>query len=391
MKNLAKKQIAVMDIGSSKIRVLVYSISNINNMEITGFGETSYAGFLNGEFLEPEKLKDSVETALSRAQSNAKYIIKELYVGIPADFLVVKTKQLSTTYAIKRKIKDTDIFDIMDKGNDLKFSKETTLVASNPISFKVDGNKYIPDAIGHKTQNISALISYEYADNEFIRQFNVIFEDLGLLSVDYLSNPLAEFLTLLDDNARKDYAMIVDCGYITTHVLIGKNKGILNLNSFSVGGAHIMSDLAKVIKIGYDEAENLKRKAILNIDELIVKGGYEVAINDNSYEVPANIVEDIIKARIDMICTGINKSLEFSGIEYQKYYPVFLTGGGLSLIKGAKEYISKVLDRPVEILSSKLPEFSKPYHAQLLSLASLAAEKELFTSNSFLAKLMRKW
>ena len=387
---MAKKQIAVMDIGSSKIRVLVFSLSSKKMVEVSGYGEASYAGFSNGEFFESEKLKDVVETALSRAQTNAKYIIKELYVGIPADFIIVKNKQLSTTFALKKKIKEVDVSDIIDKGNDLKFSKELTLVASNPISFRLDNNKYVTDAVGHKSQNLSAVVSYEYADNEFIRQFNMIFEQLGLLSVDYASSPLAEFMSMLDENSRKDYAMIVDCGYITTHVMIGKNKGIIHLNSFAVGGAHIMADLAEVIKISYDEAEKLKRKAILNLDELIVKGGYEVTIKDNPYEVPANMVEDIIKARIDMICDGILKSLEFSGIEYPKYFPVFLTGGGVSLIKGAKEYISKILDRPIEILSTKMPEFSKPYHVQLLSLAEFALEKEFTISNSFLAKLMKK-
>lgn len=385
---MAKKQLAVMDIGSSKIRVIVLCPNSKKKFEITGVGESIYAGYASGEFLEPQSLKKALEQAIFNAQSSASFLIKQLYVGIPADFLTIKTKQLSSTFALKRKVRIQDTFDLMDKGNDLKFSNQHTLVGINPISYKLDNNRFVIDPQNIKTQNLSAHLSYEYASNECIRKLNSCFEEIGLLSVDYVSSPLAQFLYLLDEHARKDHALIVDCGYTATSVLIGKNKGLESLHSFAVGGGHISSDLAKIIHIDFEQAEKLKRKAILVSDQ--AQGGYEVVVKGQPYEVPASIVSDIIKDRINMIAIGIKKAIELSGVDYANYLPVFLTGGGISLIKGAREFLSKQLGRPVEILSPKVPQFNKPQSSSLISLAHFATEKEHISLFGFLAKRLAK-
>ena len=378
-----------MDIGSSKIRVIVLSPKNKKNFEVMGVGESAYAGYRSGEFLEPDKLKKALEEALTNAQNSASFLVKELYVGVPADFLVIKTKQLSSSFAIRRKVREQDTFDLMDRGNDLKFNKDYTLIAVNAISYKLDNGRFVMSPENNKTQTLSAHLSYEYGNNECIRKLNACFEEIGLASVDYVSAPLAEFLYLLDEHARKDHALIVDSGYSNTHVLIGKNKGLVSLHSFALGGGHMTADLAKIIHIDFEQAEKLKRKAILVSDQ--AKGGYEVTVKGEPFEVPAAIVSDIIKDRIDLIAKGIEKAIELSGVDYPKYLPVFLTGGGFSLIKGAKEYLTKQLDRPIEILAPKVPQFNKPQSSSLISLAHFATEKEYTTSHSFLAKLLGKW
>ena len=384
---MAKKKIAVMDIGSSKIKVAYLNLKHKKSFDVISVGESSYAGFENGVFFEPDKLVSALGEAIKQTKTSEP--LKELYVSIPSEFLIAKTKQVSTNFACKRKIRKQDISALMDEGNDIKFNKDYTLISCDAISYVLDKQKVISHAENQKAQHLTATFGYIYADNDCIMKLNSCFKELGLLSVDYVSSPLTEFLCLLDKNARKELAIIVDCGYITTHVLIGKNNGLLSLNSFSVGGGHIMSDLAQILKIYFEQAEELKRKALIMQNESSA-GGYEITKSGYLYEASANAVSSIIKARLDMIGQAINKSLEISKIEYPKYMPVFLTGGGIALMKGAKEYLSKILDRHIEIINAKSPQYAKPNYSSLMSLCDFACEKEFESSRLFLAKIFAK-
>ena len=83
---VAKSYVSVLDIGSSRVSVLVGTSGINSTFIIKGQGEASYAGFGEGEFYEPEKLGSVISAALTRAEENAGFAIRHLYVGIPAEF-----------------------------------------------------------------------------------------------------------------------------------------------------------------------------------------------------------------------------------------------------------------------------------------------------------------
>lgn len=382
-----KKQVAIMDIGSSKIRVVVVNL-RAKNWTISGMGEAIYSGFCDGEFLECQNLKLALGMAISNAEASAGFRIRELYVGLPAEFLTCINKTVELNFAKKKKIGEQDLNNLINKG--LIESTELTLLCYNPISYFLENGKTIANPIGIKTDCIKANISYQYVENECLRLLNKAFESLGLYSVIYLSAPLAEGLYLLDDFTRQEGALIVDCGYITTHVALAKGGGLVSFCSFSIGGGHVMTDLARCVKINFAEAESLKRKIVLSLDvsedEMI-----EVIHNEETFGLPVKVANEIVEARIEMICQAIEKCLEIKKIEIPSLNPIFLTGGGIAMIKGAKELVSKFLKKPVEILSSNIPQFEKPNSLQLLALILMVIEKEKNKHLSFLAKVLKKW
>ncbi|MGI5842073.1 MAG: cell division FtsA domain-containing protein [Christensenellales bacterium] len=386
---MAKRKIAVMDLGSSEIRTVVLQIKGKKNYEIIGKGIESYAGFLNGKFLESEKLENAIKNSCLKAKKTSKFNFKELYVGIGGEFLIIRAEEVETAFLSIKKITQYDIDTLAEKADKWANNKKYTLISYNPVDFVLDEEKEVAQAVGLKCKTLKAVLSFEYAESEFIKQLNDIFKNVGLSSVNYISAPQAQLKTLLKQEAKKEIAAIVDCGYMSTYVLLGKNNGMLSLSSFNVGGGHLMGDLAKLIKIDFEQAEDLKKKAILTLDEE-ADGGYEVEIKGQAFEVPAGIVGDVIKARLNMICQLIQKAIDRANVNYPLYFPLFLTGGGISLIKGAKQYLQKELGRPVEILSSSAVALSKPYDSALAALCAYSVQKEIEMSYCFLAKLFGK-
>jgi len=61
-----RNALAIIDFGSSKITTLVGEVGVNNTLNIFGKGETSYAGFQNSRFLEPEHLSELVQSSISK-------------------------------------------------------------------------------------------------------------------------------------------------------------------------------------------------------------------------------------------------------------------------------------------------------------------------------------
>ena len=178
------------------------------------------------------------------------------------------------------------------------------------------------------------------------------------IKVKFICAFLAECGVLFDDKQKK--YLLADIGYITTGVGLYQGDGLLFLNSFSAGGAHIAADLMECLHISFDLAQKLKEQIKLNL-EVEEDDKYKIEINDESCEVPMKLSHEIVSARIEQMGTLINGLIKESGTDIPSYIPLFLSGGGISYMRGAAAELSKVLDRNVEVAAPFLPKLNKPH------------------------------
>ncbi|MCI7002944.1 MAG: rod shape-determining protein [Clostridia bacterium] len=367
--------ISVMDIGTSKLAVLMGNRGINNTLKILASSSQEYAGYYNGEFVEPEKLNEDIANALAKAEINANAKIKKLYVGVPADFCTCITKQFMQNFSDKLKIEESDILEIYQQANELKDNDKYILISCSPIYFVLDDGRQVINPIGEKTSRISGEISYIYAEKSFISKINVALRMFGISSVEYLSSTLAENMYLLSDSKRLTPSILIDCGFVSTSVSITKGNGLLSLNSFSVGGGQITSDLCECLKISYKEAEELKKQIILSVVPQL-SDGYELKKQNQVSLIPMTEANEIVSARLEMICALINKCLTATQKKDLYKMPFYLTGGGICFIKGSKDYLSKYFGVNVEILSPPNLQLSKPNYSALLGLLNSAINQE---------------
>lgn len=367
--------ISVMDIGTSKLAVLTGNRGINNTLKIIASSTQEYSGYYNGEFVEPEKLDDDIANALSKAEIDANAKIKKIYVGVPADFCTCITKQFSQNFSDKIKIEEADILEIYQQANELKDNDKYILISCSPICFVLDDGRQAVNPIGEKTSRISGEISYIYAEKTFISKINVALRKFGIASVEYLSSTLSENMYLLSESKRLSPSILVDCGFVSTSVSITKGNGLLLLNSFSVGGGQITSDLCECLNISYKEAEELKKQIILSVVPQL-SDGYEVKKQGQLSVIPMTEANEIVSARLEMLCSLINRCLTASQKKDLYKMPFYLTGGGICFIKGAKDYLSKYFGVNVEILSPPNLQLSKPNYSALLGLLNSAINQE---------------
>ena len=176
---------------------------------------------------------------------------------------------------------------------------------------------------------------------------------------------------------------MVDIGYISSHVAIGRGEGILSLASFSMGGAHIAADMLEYLDVPYEVAERAKDLVDLNLN--YAEGA--VLIEDGEFSITATEACDIVKARLDMFADIIKKVLSQAKYDTPAYAPIYLTGEGISHIRGAKKYLSEQLVRNIEIVSPKLPGYVKASQASKTSLLIVAESLAKFSFKDFIKRL----
>lgn len=368
---MAKKDIAIIDIGSSSITTLVGERGVNNTFKIKGKGTADYAGFSDGAFIEPDQLKLALGLSISNAETSSGVRISEVFVGVPGEFSSVVTKEVCINFNKRKKINNTDVDQLFYVGNEYRKHPTYSVINQSAIYFSLDNTSRLIDPVGLHSTKLKGLISYCLAENNFIDFISDTINEIGVRKVYFISSCLAEALYLFDPVVRDRYVLLVDCGYITTSVMLARGDGLLFMNSFSLGGGYVTADISQCLKISFAAAENLKRKLDLSWNPK-QNDTYDIHVNDYVTTIDAVSANTITEDRISMIGEYIQKCIERCEFDFPEYIPVHLTGGGLNFMKGAKEILSKKLGRKVELIAPTLPHTNRPDYSSEIGLLDLA-------------------
>jgi len=366
------QDVSILDFGSGKITVLIGRRGVNNTLCISGMGECDYAGFMDGEFLEPDQLLYVIGHAVANAETNSRTKIKHLYIGVPGEFTTAECREGNLSIGKKRKITDDDIDALHGMGNRYKNHPDYSLINSQGVYYTLDDDKRLIQPVGLSSGKIGGLISYILAENGFIKFVDGIMKSLGIESYDYISSLLAQTLFLFDDKVRDRFVVMIDCGYITTNVVVARGDGILAQYNIPLGGGHISGYLATFFKISFSQGEALKRKVVLSLN-VGEEDRYQISANrSDTVDFSAQEANEIVAYGVKKIADTVAKCLKECPYDYPDYIPYHLTGGGLSYIKGARELFSKHLIKPVEIVAPSIPQFNRPHLSASLGMLDMA-------------------
>ncbi|MBE7087578.1 MAG: hypothetical protein E7369_04675 [Clostridiales bacterium] len=368
---MQKKQVAVIDIGSSQITAVVGERGINKTFVIKGRFSYEYDGFADATFFDKDKLARCLFSAAEKILSVAHGKIDTVFVAVPGEFTAVTVKDCQISFPKKKRITDADLDTLFDAGFVLT-SKKSTLINRSAILYELDDFRRLANPIGVKSGVLKGKLSFITCDNSFFEAVVPPLKSAGIPHVECVSASLAQALFLVEPEIRDRIAVIVDIGYITTTLSIIQGDGILYQKSFGYGGGYITAEISQKFQIEFATAERLKRK--VNLCSLSVGGSYSLIDCDGEY-YPSEEVKNAIVLSLDSLCESLNEGLESSGYVLPDYVPLYVTGGGISYVRGAKEHVSDRLGMMVEIIKPKVPMMDKPTESTVLSLMDLALEQ----------------
>ncbi len=369
---MQKKQVAIIDIGSSKIRTVIGERGINDTFVIKYNADYEYDGFSNGEFFDKEAYIDLIKKIGVELKNMYHGILTTVYVGVPGDFTEVFVRDTQVSFSKKKKITEQDLDDLFDNA----FSSELvdiTLINRSAILYELDDFRRVANPVGESSEILKAKLSFIICKDYFVKDTEKTLQSCGIHNVEFVSSPLAEALFLVDADVRDRLAVLVDVGYITTTLSIIQGDGLIYMKSFDFGGGYITAELVNNFELSFEEAERVKRK--INLLSKSASVEMDLFECDNGKYLKTNEVSKTILSSLDDLCEKISTSLFEYNFSLPEYVSLMITGGGISFLRGAKEHIADRLNMISQIVAPNVPLMEKPTMSSILSLLNLALEQ----------------
>nr|MBO4518277.1 pilus assembly protein PilM [Clostridia bacterium] len=364
---MQKTQVAVIDVGSSKITVIIGERGVNKTFIIKARKDYPYEGFADGEFFDAAGVKKILFAAAEFISASVKKNNQKVYVGVPGEFTKVEVKAGQISFSGKKRITETDV-DVLFDSAFVPASAKYSLINRSAIVYELDDYRRLANPIGSASEILKGTLSFIVCSNYFIDTVKNTLKAAGIPDVECVSSSLAEIMYLLEPEARDRIAMLLDVGYITATFSLVQGDGILYQRSFPYGGGYITAALTQRFGMDFDLAEELKRKVNLSAEN--GDNHKLICLSDGSYYSSAETAA-ALKESLDALCEEIEKSMEDSGYAIPEYVSLSLTGGGISYLRGAKEHVANRTGLSVEVVAPKVPLMDKPTESSALSLLDL--------------------
>ena len=136
-----------------------------------------------------------------------------------------------------------------------------------------------------------------------------------------------------------------------------------------MGGFHIANDISIGMEIPLEHAEQLKRRVqLFTKTEANAAPYYTVTVDDKTIQADTAFLQVIVDARVEEICEYISSSIMYSGYKVGERSPVYLSGGGMALMRNASQALSSRLKRNVKIASPQVASLGSPVFSSALGL-----------------------
>ena len=370
---MRKRQVAVLDFGSSGITAAVGERGINKTFIIKSRAFYEYDGFQGGVFFDTGRLASVLKQAVDGLKKNFPKGIESVYVGVPGEFTEIEVKESQISFSRKKKIQEEDIDTLFDAAFVLQ-SKKYTLINRSAIVYELGDGRRLANPLGSTSEILKGKLSFILCSDYFIENVEPAIKNAGIMKVEFVSSVLAEALYLVDAETRDRIAVIADIGYIGSSFFIIQGDGILFKRSFSYGGGYITAALTERFDLDFSVAESLKRK--VNLSSKPVNGAYDLISCDNGEFYSGDEVKEVILNSLDLLCEDISNALDEFGYNVPEYVPLMITGGGIAYIRGAKEHVAGRLGMSVQVVSPNVPLMDKPTESSLLSLLDLALEQD---------------
>ena len=351
-----------------------------------------YDGFSTQGFFDVESYKQAVVSVVNHVKQNYGGVIKEVYVGVPSNFLLLQTKGHTISFPKKRKLSLQDVEALLQSGL-AELMQEKRCVREFAMYYALgDNRKYFAPQELYKvhTRMLQGALCYYFIDDEFALVGEQTLQSLGFDNVKFLPTPLAQALYLLPEKRREGYAFLLDIGFLTTSISVVYGNGIVHEETFDFGKGTVLVALMETLQIDYATAEEVLRSA--NVSGGIVPRDLAWTSEKGDVSFLVQRINDVIKCALDILCEQVEN---FFG----KYYneknmtafavnPVSVTGEGLVGIAGLAEHLSTRLNRLTEVVAPELPYYDKPACSSRIALLNMALNDK--KTQGFLYRIFNK-
>jgi cell division protein FtsA len=346
-----------IDVGTTKICVLVAQLLDHNHVEIIGMGKSVSDGLKKGVVVDIARTVNSIKNAVQEASLTAGVPIESAYVGISGGHIA----SLNSQGMIPIKgghVRSYDIAHALEAAKATPIPEGHYMLHILPQYFVIDGNERVQDPLGMHGMRLEVQAHIITGALACAQNLIKCCEMAGVKVQDIILEQLASADAILSVDERELGIGILDIGGGTSDFALYQQGTIRHTMVLPVAGNHFTNDIAIGLHTTRKEAERIKKEfgicyapliqanTVFDIEMIqgldkqqVCQADLNAILQPRATEILSIVYEDIMRREL--------LSLMSAGF--------VLTGGG-ALLRGMTELAQTIFSVPVRIGSPK-PEF----------------------------------
>lgn len=302
-----KKDIAVIDLGSSKIAAAVADIDRNGTFSLLGLASVPSRGMTKGEITEINKVVEDILDVVGKLNSDYRKNVRNVFITAKGEDVKLEISRGMTVLSkTPREITKKDVDKCLDVARLVKLPLNRAILQTVVRGFYVDTSSLnIKNPIGLYGVKLEAEVFIVTANQSKLQNISKCIDHAGLLLDEIYLSSLSSSYSVLDEYEREKGTLLIDIGNYLTEIMVFKN-------------------------------------GMLKFFETIDKGA--------KYALDAN--ETIDREKLNIFINKIHSSVFGSKDGFSS---VAITGGG-ALLDGIIEEVEKILNMPVRVGMAKLKE-----------------------------------
>ena len=347
-----KDLVVGLDIGTSKVMVVVAEVMPGGELKLAGMGVAPGNGLKRGVVVNIDATVQSIQQALKEAELMADCKITRVNTGITGSH--IRGLNSSGMVAVKDKeVTPADVARVVETARAINISTDQRLLLVAPQEFVIDGQD-VKEPIGMSGMRLEAKVHIVTGAQSAAENIIKCVRRCGLEVDQLLLNPLSSSLAVLTEDERELGAACIDMGGGSTGLSIFMKKHMIFSDSVRLGGDHVTSDIAQCLHVPFAVAERIKTKhggvhaTGMDDREMIEIGGDSGDWEKDRRQVSRTELIGIIRPRVEEILEQAAERLEAAGFSHLPSQQIVLTGGA-SQIPGLDGLASRILGQRVRM------------------------------------------
>lgn len=339
-----------IDIGTTKICTLVAREEAPGQMRILGVGIEPSQGLRKGVVVDLEAAAQAVARSVDKAERTSGIEILSGLVSL-AGSNVSSVNSRGVVGVSGRVIDQDDVARAVDAARAVAIPHNREIVHVIQRGFNVDGQDGIRMPLGmhgYRLEVETHIITATAASVENLRQCVAA---AGIEVSQFVLNPLASGEVVLTETERQMGVVVCDVGGGTTDMAIYVDGDVWHTAVLAIGGNHITSDIAQVLRLPHSQAEEVKiQHGHADPAEVDPRQFFNVRPfgEQDPVQVSHQELVHIIHARVEEIFSLVVQEIKRSGYDGLLPAGMVLTGGS-SAMPGIRTVASAVLNLPVRV------------------------------------------
>ncbi len=376
--------VAGIDVGTTKVCTIIGRPQTDGRLEVLGVGLTPSAGLKRGVIVDREDAIASIRESVEMACRQAEVELSSAWVGVTGAHISSVNVTGRTNVAPGPAVSAMDVQRAVQSARDaVPLPQDRQIIHEVVRGFTIDGESGITRPLGMSGRRLDVELHAVTGTASIVENVERCVEDAGIAVARRVLEPIATGTAVITDAERDLGVILVDVGGGTSDVAVFIEGAIAHTSAIPVGGNHCTRDLARLLRVSFEEAEKLKcRYARARPEGIAPDESVQVELADGSAceLVPLQLVAEILEPRLEEIFTLVRNNVVRSGVYEQASAGVVLSGGG-SQLPDTPVLASAVLDDlPVRIgsprgISGHADAVAGPVYATGVGLAMLAARE----------------